>query len=303
MSKVKLTPGDVKLLPFVFQSFEAPLKVNTAKLAQVGKYKNEASANTCWYSLKKKLFEPGSSTANGGKTATGSNTSSSSSAKFQALSLSANELKLLALIWECLDGGVPKVNNAKLAQLGGYKNPASANTCWYNLKKKLLSKAIEGASHAAGAGTDGRGVTLKKRVAGGALSGEKVAKKRVVGGRKLNGDGYVAAAFPVTKKESTGEGAEEVKAEAKMAKLKFEGGKSGGAAQSDGVLASTAKGANDGVTSEDLAKLAPESAAGDADSLVRAESLSPEDKVAQAEKEKEMGRRFFEQILEFWDKI
>lgn len=31
------------------------------------------------------------------------------------------------------------MDNKKLAQLGGYKTTASANTCWYNLRKKLFA--------------------------------------------------------------------------------------------------------------------------------------------------------------------
>ncbi|KAI7155502.1 hypothetical protein KC349_g6934 [Hortaea werneckii] len=101
------------------------------KLATIGEYKTAASANTCWYNLKKKLFDTPNPT----------NTSSPSSPATQAntVNLTPADLKLLNLIWQCLDGETPKVDNKKLALLGGYKTAASANTCWYNLRKKLFA--------------------------------------------------------------------------------------------------------------------------------------------------------------------
>ncbi|KAI7547674.1 hypothetical protein KC331_g4875 [Hortaea werneckii] len=103
------------------------------KLATIGEYKTAASANTCWYNLKKKLFDTPNPTT--------TTTSSPSSPATQAttVNLTPADLKLLNLIWQCLDGETPKVDNKKLAQLGGYKTTASANTCWYNLRKKLFA--------------------------------------------------------------------------------------------------------------------------------------------------------------------
>ena len=51
-----LTAADQKLLGFVWQTFESVPKVNVKMLAEVGGYKTPASANSCWYCLKKKLF-------------------------------------------------------------------------------------------------------------------------------------------------------------------------------------------------------------------------------------------------------
>ncbi|KAI6891612.1 hypothetical protein KC318_g4040 [Hortaea werneckii] len=103
------------------------------KLATIGEYKTAASANTCWYNLKKKLFDTSNPTT--------TTTSSPSSLATQAntVNLTPADLKLLNLIWQCLDGETSKVDNKKLAQLGGYKTTASANTCWYNLRKKLFA--------------------------------------------------------------------------------------------------------------------------------------------------------------------
>ncbi|KAI7090183.1 hypothetical protein KC356_g1747 [Hortaea werneckii] len=163
MSKTELTPGEKKLLSLVWQCFESAPKartitgdhqiitdcfaqVNMKKLATIGEYKTAASANTCWYNLKKKLFD----TPN--PTTTSSPSSSSSPAspatKPSTVNLTPSDLKLLNLIWQCLDGDTPKVDNKKLAQLGGYKTAASANTCWYNLRKKLF--ASQDGSAAAG---------------------------------------------------------------------------------------------------------------------------------------------------------
>ncbi|KAI7209029.1 hypothetical protein KC333_g8905 [Hortaea werneckii] len=103
------------------------------KLATIGEYKTAASANTCWYNLKKKLFD----TPN--PTTTTTTSPSSPATQANAVNLTPADLKLLNLIWQCLDGETPKVDNKKLAQLGGYKTTASANTCWYNLRKKLFA--------------------------------------------------------------------------------------------------------------------------------------------------------------------
>ncbi|KAI7182965.1 hypothetical protein KC316_g9331 [Hortaea werneckii] len=102
------------------------------KLATIGEYKTAASANTCWYNLKKKLFDtPNPSTT--------TSSPSSPATQASAVNLTPADLKLLNLFWQCLDGETPKVDNKKLAQLGGYKTAASANTCWYNLRKKLFA--------------------------------------------------------------------------------------------------------------------------------------------------------------------
>ncbi|KAK5125137.1 hypothetical protein LTR85_000813 [Meristemomyces frigidus] len=68
------------------------------------------------------------------------------------------------------NGSVPKVNLKKLAELGKYKNPASANTCWYNLKKKLLS-----ADDVAGNGIK---IGARKRTADGSAGGEGATPKK-----------------------------------------------------------------------------------------------------------------------------
>ncbi|KAI7278896.1 hypothetical protein KC343_g7075 [Hortaea werneckii] len=115
------------------------------KLATIGEYKTAASANTCWYNLKKKLFDTPNPT-------TTTSSPSSPATKASPVNLTPSDLKLLNLIWQCLEGDAPKVDNKKLAQLGGYKTAASANTCWYNLRKKLFASQ-DGSAGAAGTGT------------------------------------------------------------------------------------------------------------------------------------------------------
>ncbi|KAI7331563.1 hypothetical protein KC315_g5065 [Hortaea werneckii] len=184
MSKTELTPGEKKLLSLVWQCFESAPKarmvtsdnriiteclqqVNMKKLATIGEYKTPASANTCWYNLKKKLFDtPNPSTA----------TSSPSSPATQAntVNLTPADLKLLNLIWQCLDGETPKVDNKKLAQLGGYKTTASANTCWYNLRKKLFASQD---GSAAAPGTAAAGSASSSPAAGKVRSSPTKKKK------------------------------------------------------------------------------------------------------------------------------
>ncbi|KAI6885915.1 hypothetical protein KC363_g6928 [Hortaea werneckii] len=213
MSKTELTPGEKKLLSLVWQCFEsAPkarmitgdyriitdrfLQVNMKKLATIGEYKTAASANTCWYNLKKKLFD----TPN--PTTTSSPSSSSSTAspatKPSTVNLTPSDLKLLNLIWQCLDGDTPKVDNKKLAQLGGYKTAASANTCWYNLRKKLF--ASQDGSAAAGGTTAGtasspspagkvRSTPTKKKGKSDGIGISSPAGKAEAGGAKTPGSG------------------------------------------------------------------------------------------------------------------
>ncbi|KAI5361488.1 hypothetical protein Slin15195_G126030 [Septoria linicola] len=51
--------------------------------------------------------------------------------------LTENDLRVLALSWQCFRT-MPSVDTAKLAELGGWKTPASANTAYFNARKKLL---------------------------------------------------------------------------------------------------------------------------------------------------------------------
>lgn len=127
-------------------------QVDLKKLAELGSYKNAASANTCWYNLKIKLLQQN------GK-------------PIESTTLTAAEQKLLALAWQCSEN-VPKVDLKKLAQLGNYKNPASANTCWYNLKKKLFADEV------AGDGTPGAAKTTPKKRANENLSSDDATPKK-----------------------------------------------------------------------------------------------------------------------------
>ncbi|KAK4549121.1 hypothetical protein LTR36_007578 [Oleoguttula mirabilis] len=154
MAALKLTAGETKLLPLAFECFEAPPKVDSKKLAELGGYKNAASANTCWYNLKNKLVPQN------GKAA-------------ENTTLTTAEYKLLALAWKSFES-VPKVNNKKLAELGKYKTPASANSCWYALKKKLLSADDTASSTAATSAKS----SPKKRTGSDDVGGEDATPKK-----------------------------------------------------------------------------------------------------------------------------
>ncbi|RMX78732.1 hypothetical protein D0869_08849 [Hortaea werneckii] len=176
MSKTELTPGEKKLLSLV----------NMKKLATIGEYKTAASANTCWYNLKKKLFDtPNPSTT--------TSSSSSPATQANAVNLTPADLKLLNLIWQCLDGDAPKVDNKKLAQLGGYKTTASANTCWYNLRKKLF------------ASQDGNSATGPGTAAAGSVSSSPVGKVRSTPTKKKGKSDAAGLASPASK-NGTGSG-------------------------------------------------------------------------------------------------
>ncbi|KAI7325909.1 hypothetical protein KC315_g7706 [Hortaea werneckii] len=213
MSKTELTPGEKKLLSLVWQCFESAPKarmitgdyriitdclaqVNMKKLATIGEYKTAASANTCWYNLKKKLFD----TPNPTTTSSPSSSSSpySPATKPSTVNLTSSDLKLLNLIWQCLDGDTPKVDNKKLAKLGGYKTAASANTCWYNLRKKLFASQDETA--AAGGTTAGtapssspagkvRNTPTKKKGKSDGVGAVSPAGKAEAGSAKTPGSG------------------------------------------------------------------------------------------------------------------
>ncbi|KAI6904526.1 hypothetical protein KC318_g4942 [Hortaea werneckii] len=188
MSKTELTPGEKKLLSLVWQCFESAPKarVNMKKLATIGEYKTAASANTCWYNLKKKLFDtPNPSTT--------TSSSSSPATQANAVNLTPADLKLLNLIWQCLDGDAPKVDNKKLAQLGGYKTTASANTCWYNLRKKLF------------ASQDGNSATGPGTAAAGSVSSSPVGKVRSTPTKKKGKSDAAGLASPASK-NGTGSG-------------------------------------------------------------------------------------------------
>ncbi|KAK3071218.1 hypothetical protein LTR53_009031 [Teratosphaeriaceae sp. CCFEE 6253] len=55
-----------------------------------------------------------------------------------ALKLSEAEQKLLNKVFQCFQGGLPKIDLEELTELCGYKNKQTASACWCNLKKKLL---------------------------------------------------------------------------------------------------------------------------------------------------------------------
>ncbi|KAH9828433.1 hypothetical protein Tdes44962_MAKER09292 [Teratosphaeria destructans] len=118
---VSLTPADAKLLVHAWHSFEDTPKVDTQKLAAIGNYKNAASANACWHSLRKKLLPKQDAE---GTTA--------------EIKLSEKDCELLGKAWASMRD-VPKVDTKKLAELAGYKTAASANACWHTLRKKLFT--------------------------------------------------------------------------------------------------------------------------------------------------------------------
>ncbi|KAI6808816.1 hypothetical protein KC332_g12926 [Hortaea werneckii] len=166
-------------------------EVNMKKLATIGEYKTAASANTCWYNLKKKLFDTPNPT-----TTPSSSPSSSPSTKATPVNLTPSDLKLLNLIWQCLDGDAPKVDNKKLAQLGGYKTAASANTCWHNLRKKLFASQDGSAGADAGAGTGTaspggkvRNTPTKKKGKGDGVGASSPAGKTEAPGGSMSGSG------------------------------------------------------------------------------------------------------------------
>ncbi|CZT23329.1 uncharacterized protein RCC_09041 [Ramularia collo-cygni] len=52
--------------------------------------------------------------------------------------LTENDQRILAMAWHCFTE-LPKVDYAKLAEMGGYKTPASATTAYLNVRKKVLA--------------------------------------------------------------------------------------------------------------------------------------------------------------------
>ena len=129
------------------------LQVDLKELASLGNYKTTASANSCWYTLKNKL----------------------QSKKGEALNLTPADHKLLALVWQCFDS-VPKVNVKLLAKVGGYKTAASANSCWYSLKKKLSS--AEGGSGEKKGGVSAKRSIMKREIDGVERQSSSTPKKR-----------------------------------------------------------------------------------------------------------------------------
>ncbi|KAK5724114.1 hypothetical protein LTR17_013589 [Elasticomyces elasticus] len=83
-----------------------------------------------------------------------------------ALKLSDAEVRVLILAMQSIEGGIAKVDTQKLADLGGFKNKASANSVWYSVKKKILSANLDDLN------------TNAKR---GAAGGKKRAVKEVKG--------------------------------------------------------------------------------------------------------------------------
>ncbi|KAK6086027.1 hypothetical protein SCUP515_00387 [Seiridium cupressi] len=54
--------------------------------------------------------------------------------------MSARDLELAGLVWQCFETD-PKVDYKKLAEIAGFKNPATASACWLPVKKKLMAAA------------------------------------------------------------------------------------------------------------------------------------------------------------------
>ncbi|SMR63627.1 unnamed protein product [Zymoseptoria tritici ST99CH_3D1] len=74
--------------------------------------------------------------------------------------LTPAELKVLALAWHCFTE-MPKVDYAKLAELGPYKTNASASAVYLSARKKLLGGLTNNVINAGSEGSDGSPVTPK----------------------------------------------------------------------------------------------------------------------------------------------
>ncbi|KAK3637002.1 hypothetical protein LTR56_013898 [Elasticomyces elasticus] len=83
-----------------------------------------------------------------------------------AFGFSEAELRVIILAMHSVEGGLAKVDTQKLAELGGFKNKASANAVWYSVKKKMLSGNLD---------------DLNIGAKGGATGGKKRAAKEVKG--------------------------------------------------------------------------------------------------------------------------
>ncbi|KAK3070945.1 hypothetical protein LTR53_009534 [Teratosphaeriaceae sp. CCFEE 6253] len=60
-----------------------------------------------------------------------------------APTLTDKDHQVLMLVLQCIEGGPFKIDTQKLADLGPWKDKASANTAWCNLKTKLFPKTRE----------------------------------------------------------------------------------------------------------------------------------------------------------------
>ncbi|SMY28992.1 unnamed protein product [Zymoseptoria tritici ST99CH_1A5] len=74
--------------------------------------------------------------------------------------LTPAELKVLALAWHCFTE-MPKVDYAKLAELGPYKTNASASAVYLSARKKLLGGLTNNVTNAGSEGSDGTPATPK----------------------------------------------------------------------------------------------------------------------------------------------
>lgn len=87
------------------------------------------------------------------------------------------------------------MDNKKLAQLGGYKTTASANTCWYNLRKKLFASQ-DGSAAAAAPGT----------AAAGSVSSSPAGRVRSSPTKKKKGKSDAAGLASPASKNGAGSG-------------------------------------------------------------------------------------------------
>ncbi|KAF2481937.1 hypothetical protein BDY17DRAFT_325443 [Neohortaea acidophila] len=132
----KLTARENDLLTMAWQCFKTAPEIDYPKLQQMGNYSTTASATTCYLATRKKVCSspPGK--------------------------LTDGDRKMLLMAWRCFRSKQPQVDYIKLQQMAGYKNVASATTCFLAARKKAL------ASGDAGEGSDqGSGEKKRKRAA------------------------------------------------------------------------------------------------------------------------------------------
>ncbi|ORY61672.1 uncharacterized protein BCR38DRAFT_487413 [Pseudomassariella vexata] len=94
-------------------------KIHLEKLAQVANINAVKTASNNWCEIKKKI---GNASANGD---TG---------------LTAREFEIAGLAWQCVVGGMPKVDLKKLQQVSGINTLKTTSNKWWAIKKKLAAK-------------------------------------------------------------------------------------------------------------------------------------------------------------------
>ncbi|KAK4896277.1 hypothetical protein LTR27_005799 [Elasticomyces elasticus] len=94
-----------------------------------------------------------------------------------ALTLNEKESLLLQTAVQCMEGGFPKVDYAKVAELRGYKTAASAKTAWCKLKARLFTAEVTSSAGAEGDGDGAANASPKKRGRKSKAAGEEVKEE------------------------------------------------------------------------------------------------------------------------------